>query len=189
MTVGPFVDRAWVAVLPSFDRFAPELDRGITKALNDVERQVNQRGVLITRRFQDLARDAGRALDNIGGPGTFGGLEAQAGRAADGIEGEFRGAQRDADRALRGIGGPAQFRDVERQADRAADRISHDFLRARTSASFSLGGLTTRASVAGGLIGAALGTIGTAAVTMGLQSAAAMEQAEISFGQLLGSGA
>ncbi len=236
-----WVDKAWVGILPDARQFAPELDRAITRALNEVERKVNAGGGRITRRFQDLARDANRALDGISGRSTFDrletqaeraargienafdgvggqaftglkadaeraargiedafdrvgdrafdGLQADANRAAEGVEAEFQEAQRGADRSLRGIGGPGQFRDVEAQADRAADRIHHSFLRARTSASFSLGALSTRASVAGGVISAALGTVGTAAVTMGLQSAAAMEQAQISFGELLGSGA
>jgi tape measure domain-containing protein len=99
----------------------------------------------------------------------------------------FRDAARDADRALRKVGGPGTFTGLERQADRAGDRVGRSFQRSSTTAGRGLNLLKIGVvGAATGLVGA-LGAVGVAAGKAGLETAASMEQAEISFEELLGS--
>jgi tape measure domain-containing protein len=103
------------------------------------------------------------------------------------VEDSFRDAARGADRQLRKIGGPGTFTGLERQADRAADRVERDMRRAQTSSSRHFGLLKVGIlGAAGGLVGA-LGAVGIAAGKAGLETAASMEQAQVSFSELLGS--
>lgn len=188
------MDRAMGPLQTQADRAAD----GIIKSFDRVDDQAAQVFDRVRTASRDATEDVGvyfdvaaaridRALDGVG-DGAFSELRGDARRAADGIEEEFEEAGRDSDRALDQVDQPGRFRGVGNQAEREGDRVSRAFRASSASAGVSLGALRVRAFGAGAIIAGALGTITTAAATMGIQAAASMEQAEISFTQLLGSG-
>src|SRR5829696_62420 len=216
MTVGPWVDRAFIGLLVDDSKLLPGMRTAMDRAMGPLQTQadraadgiiksfgrVDDQAAQVFNRVARAGRDAtgelsghfdraavaiDRTLDGVG-DGAFAGLRGDARRAADGIEEEFTDAGRDADRALDRVDQPGRFRGVGNQAEREGDRVSRAFRSSSASASASLGGLRVRAFGAGAIIAGAFGTITTAAATMGIQAAASMEQAEISFTHLLGSG-
>src|SRR5215207_6082818 len=175
MTVGPHIDRAYVAILPDFSAFFRETSSGITRSLSGIQSQVDRIGDGIERRFHNLAGEVNRSLDRINDGNPFTGLTADAERAGEQIEDAFEEAQRDADRSLRGIGGPGQFAGIHTQAGRTARGVEREFR-----------GMRVAASGAGIAVAAGLGIATVAAATMGIKTAASLEQAQISFEELLG---
>src|SRR5215207_1627121 len=188
MTVGPHIDRAYVAILPDFSAFFRETSSGITRSLSGIQSQVDRIGDGIERRFHNLAGEVNRSLDRINDGNPFTGLTADAERAGEQIEDAFEEAQRDADRSLRGIGGPGQFTGIHTQAGRTARGVEREFRSMRVGVIGHFGALRVAASGVGIAVAAGLGIATVAAATMGIKTAASLEQAEISFEELLGSG-
>ena len=114
-------------------------------------------------------------------------VKRSAGQAGAQVEAEFTEAARDSDRALRKVGGPGTFRGVGREAEREADRMRRSFKTSSGTgiALFAGVGASIGSAAAGGV--AALGQLGASAVTAGVQTAAGLEMAQISFTELLGS--
>jgi tape measure domain-containing protein len=153
---------------------------------------VRASGAAMERDLRGSAQASGRALEGIGrdARGRFLSLQADAERTGAAIEREFEETGRDSRRALQnlGLGAAASWRVLSLQAHTAGASISRAFRETSLSAGTALAALRARAFGAGALIAGVAVTMGGALAKMGLDAAASMEQAQISFSQLLGSG-
>jgi hypothetical protein len=63
MTAGPWVDRAYVGILPDFSKFSREAEAGISRNLNNLQRDADRVADRIDHRYERLGRDLRRHLD------------------------------------------------------------------------------------------------------------------------------
>lgn len=174
------IDRAFVEIVPDFDKFAREVQIGVDRAMRDLQREVeqgvgeverafDQTGEDIGREFQDASRTAQDALNEIA-------TSAQSNSAQ--VEQAFSGSAEIAETSIT---------ELRRSAARDFDRISRDATIAAASVSgkFSAAFASTIPLLAG--LGFAV-TAGLGAITFfGLKATADLEQTQISFNSLLGS--
>jgi tape measure domain-containing protein len=174
------VDKAFVEILPNFDKFTRELQSGVdralrtlktdlTQALNQVEQQLGSAGQEIGREFQTAGETAERALDELADSATND--AEQIGRA-------FNSSAEVAESSIA---------ELRRSAIRDFDRINHQatVTAAAVSGKFSAAFASTLPLLAGGtaVIAAGLGAL----TLFGLKATAELEQTQIAFNSLLGS--
>jgi tape measure domain-containing protein len=173
------IDTAVVDIVPNLTKFAPALDREITRALSGVGVAVDRVTHDITAQFNQVNRDTQRA---------------------------FEGVARSADRSLEkvGVGVGETTTDITNQFQHAGERAEDAFQELALTAGRQLNKVDAHVnataadmgkkfSIAGLAIQGALFGVGAAAVAglgalakMGLSSAANLEQVQISFNALLG---
>ena len=174
------IDRAFVEIVPDFDNFAREVERGVDRAMRDLRSEVErgvegveqafaQTGDEIAREFQTAGDTAGRALDELANEAIVDAerIEEAFSSGAEIAEGSITELRRSAGR---------DFDRISREATIAAASVSGKFGAAFASTIPLLAG----AAVA---VGAGLGAI----TFFGLKTTAELEQTQIAFNSLLGS--
>lgn len=174
------IDRAFVEIVPDFDGFAREVERGVNQAMRDLRREVEAGAAGVEQAFASTGDEIGREFQGAG---------ETAERALDELA---NAAAQDAQRVGEAFNVSAEvaegsITELRRSALRDFDRISHQatITAASVSGKFSAALASTLPLLAGIGVAAAAG-IGAISF-FGLKATADLEQTQISFNSLLGS--
>jgi tape measure domain-containing protein len=174
------IDTAVVQILPDLTKFAPTLDRDLTRALQHVGDAVDRATSEMTTEFSWFGRQAQRSLEDVTQTAqrSFDRMGIAAEEATDELAREFEHAGERVEDV---------FQETAIVADRELDKIDRHTTEtaAGMGKKFSLAGLAVQGALFG--VGAAAVTGLGALAKMGLSSAANLEQVQISFNALLGS--
>lgn len=174
------IDTAFIEYVPDFSSFERVTGTTLDRIFADVERTAEDSAQTVEDSFADMGRQVDDVFQEIGRTSEteFGQVGRAAGEAATQVGADFeRGAEQ----------AESSFDELRRSASRDFDRIERDARSTSTATGkhFNVAALGAGAAVLG--IGAAAAAGLGALTTMGLMSAASLEQTKVSFDSLLGS--
>jgi tape measure domain-containing protein len=95
-----WADTITVGIETDASQVEGQFQRAVAEAMREVSRTAERAAASVERSFTDAARDSRTAMNKVGSPATFAGIQRAAHSAAQGVEHAFQRASAGAERAL-----------------------------------------------------------------------------------------